>query len=389
MRSLALGEGVNRCDLLILVDEVVRTTAGTESQLVRVIRMLVEHGIAVRVVVLRKSPALSLALPDVSISCVDFERVRNPFAWHRLIQVASDAKGAGCRRVWTFLNDSSLVAPMLLSWLGFRVYVSRRDVGYWMTGFRRMAAIVLRSRVSRWIVNSGSVARATVSLELARPDRIRVVPNLMPRQEWLEVVQCSDFCERPLRVAVIANIAKHKRLDVVLEAIRILRQRGIPIELEVAGAVDKEPLTFVDLLSQMNRSGLDGAVRFVGSRNDISAFLSDKCMVISASMSEGLSNAVIEAMCHGRLVVCSRVPGNVDAVLEGETGLLFTAGSASELATLIESSIRNPAKAVEIASRAKAVALDGFSSERVRQALFEALELDGAAPASWSGDGEC
>ena len=48
------------------------------------------------------------------------------------------------------------------------------------------------------------------------------------------------------------------------------------------------------------------------------------------SVSEGLSNALLEAMASGLAVLGSRVGGTVEAVEEGKTGLLFAPQDADE-----------------------------------------------------------
>lgn len=341
----------------------------------QIVRLLVNLGLAIRIVLLRESPILRAELPGVPIDCVHLYRIRNPFGWRRILSVAVDARQAGCCRAWTFLNDSSLLAPLLLPSLGYRVYVSRRDIGYWMTGARKIAARILRRRISRWVVNSRSVAEATIRLEYADPASICIIPNILANQVWLDGIVAHDFSALPVRAAVIANVSTHKRLDVVVAAVQLLKKRGIHIEVDIAGGLDKEPATFEALLSQIDRSGLNGLVRFLGPQWDIRSFLADKCMVISASISEGLSNAVIETMCHGRLAICSRVPGNTDLVVDEKTGFLFECGNPSDLADVIEASISNSRRSVEVAKYAKAVAMERFSVDRVREAMLEALEL--------------
>lgn len=50
-------------------------------------------------------------------------------------------------------------------------------------------------------------------------------------------------------------------------------------------------------------------------------------VVLNTSLSEGLSNAVLEAMAAGRAVLASDIPANREIVRQGKTGLLYAPGS--------------------------------------------------------------
>jgi glycosyltransferase involved in cell wall biosynthesis len=78
--------------------------------------------------------------------------------------------------------------------------------------------------------------------------------------------------------------------------------------------------------------GLRGHVRFLGQRSDIPEFLSAIDTYVLPSLCEGISNSLLEAMATGLPVVASKVGGNPEVIVEGETGLLFPTGNHRELA---------------------------------------------------------
>jgi glycosyltransferase involved in cell wall biosynthesis len=53
--------------------------------------------------------------------------------------------------------------------------------------------------------------------------------------------------------------------------------------------------------------------------------------LVQLSTYEGMSNVVLEALASGLPVVASRIPGNVDLVLDQENGLLFSANESCEM----------------------------------------------------------
>jgi glycosyltransferase involved in cell wall biosynthesis len=85
------------------------------------------------------------------------------------------------------------------------------------------------------------------------------------------------------------------------------------------------------------------------------------------SVSEGLSNALLEAMSSGLAVLGSRVGGTVEAVEEGKTGLLFASQDAAEFAGKLKRFLVEPGLAGRMGAAAREKALRDYSLERVAE----------------------
>ena len=68
-------------------------------------------------------------------------------------------------------------------------------------------------------------------------------------------------------------------------------------------------------------------------------YLNEADVYVSTSVSEGMSNALLEAMSSGVMPVVSRVSGADDLVEEGVSGLLFPPGDETALATRLEKAL--------------------------------------------------
>ncbi len=71
---------------------------------------------------------------------------------------------------------------------------------------------------------------------------------------------------------------------------------------------------------------LSGRVHFLGHRDDIPELLPALDIFVLPSVSEGMSNTLLEAMACGVAPVASRVGGNGEIIIDGSSGLLFDSG---------------------------------------------------------------
>ncbi|MFA5138505.1 MAG: glycosyltransferase family 4 protein [Elusimicrobiota bacterium] len=85
------------------------------------------------------------------------------------------------------------------------------------------------------------------------------------------------------------------------------------------------------------------------------------------SISEGLSNALLEAMASGLAVLASRVGGTREAVEEGVSGLLFAPADEEELAKKLDSVLSAPELAARLGRAAREAAVARFSLEKVAE----------------------
>jgi sugar transferase (PEP-CTERM/EpsH1 system associated) len=135
----------------------------------------------------------------------------------------------------------------------------------------------------------------------------------------------------PMDVAVIATVGRLvpvKDQATLITALSIVRRRLPSALLLIAG---DGPLRDA-LLAHARTLGIENNVRMIGHRPDVETVFSAADVFALSSVSEGLSNTILEAMASGLPVVATRVGGADEMVVEGETGLLVPASSPGELA---------------------------------------------------------
>lgn len=123
-----------------------------------------------------------------------------------------------------------------------------------------------------------------------------------------------------------------------------------------------------ELKARAEKLGLRDRVRFLGYRTDVAALLAAMDVFVLPSLWEGMSNAVLEAMAAGRPVIATAVDGNVDQVVDGETGLLVPPADAEALAEAMARLARDPQVARDMGRRGRERAERDFSLTRMTEA---------------------
>lgn len=170
----------------------------------------------------------------------------------------------------------------------------------------------------------------------------------------------------------VGRLVEHKDVPTLLRAAARLRERGLCLLLAGDGPLAGTLQTAVEQL------GLGSQVRLLGQRDDTAALMHLCDMVVLPSVSEGLSNVIIEAMMQRRPVIASRVGGNVELVRDEATGLLFEAGDDAQLAACMARLLDDPPLRARLGAAAGERAMRHFSVDAMVDA-YAALYRDAAA----------
>ena len=92
----------------------------------------------------------------------------------------------------------------------------------------------------------------------------------------------------------------------------------------------------------LDAAGVADLAWLPGERHDVPGILRGLDCFVLPSLAEGISNTILEAMASGLPVIATRVGGNPELVLEGETGRLVPVGDAEALASALIDDVRAP-----------------------------------------------
>lgn len=144
-------------------------------------------------------------------------------------------------------------------------------------------------------------------------------------------------CGAPITGAVCA-LRPEKDLATLLRGFALLFRREPKARLLVLGSGPEEPI----LRRTASELAIESATLFQPAVQDVIPWLRMLDIFVLPSVSEALSNSLIEAMACGVCAVASRVGGNPELIGNDDRGFLFAARSADELGALLIRLGRDP-----------------------------------------------
>ncbi len=235
-----------------------------------------------------------------------------------------------------------------------------------------------KASVRRWLfkrlvsetvmVSSGLERDLQPHLRIA-PSRLHVIYNGLERREHpVESTNAKRGDERgsegvpvrPWRLIALGNIRPAKDYPTLLRALRLLRDRGLNVELNVAGQPDGNGL-YEQLLALRHELDLEQHVTFHGFVADPSSLFASADIFVLASTREGFSLATIEAMLAGVPVIATRSGGPEELIRHSDTGILVPTDSPTAIADAVQHGTGHWAESLAMAQRARDEANSKYS----------------------------
>ncbi|HEV2383352.1 MAG TPA: glycosyltransferase [Terriglobia bacterium] len=235
----------------------------------------------------------------------------------------------------------------------------------------------------RWcdsiVCNSRAAAERLIERGISER-KLAVIGNGLPPEAFTAATAALPRCPGVLRVGMIAGMrSRSKNHAGLLRAAAMLSNRIQNLEFVLVG---DGPLR-AELERNAANLGLSGQVRFLGERRDIPSLLASMDVTALPSVSEGMSNAILESMAAGVPVVAARAGGTPELVVDG-TGLLVAPNDDEALAAALGDLLSDHALRQRLGQNARRFALDNFTldymCQRHEDLYRDLLELKGWRP---------
>jgi len=220
------------------------------------------------------------------------------------------------------------------------------------------------------VANSQRVMEFTRDLYGVDESRFRIIPNgidlpkVAGAEERAATRRELGVPDNAVAIGSVGRLAPEKNPSMLLEVMATLSARGgslPPVTLVLVGdGPEKETLRRLAA-----RPELKNRVVLAGARADVPRVLGAFDLFVTASSTEGMPNAVMEAMAAGLPVVATRVGGNPELIRDGDNGALVPYGDADALSAALAGLLSAPEQAREMGQRGRRRVESELSMERM------------------------
>ena len=276
------------------------------------------------------------------------------------------------RPTHVFMPDYQVVLrnALALVWLrarGVRVIARLGNAPAPGRFYRLLWRHVVGRFVDCFVTNSDFTRRELLALEIS-PGKVHTIPNMPARRESRPD---ANGARLPGRVIYVGQIIPEKGVDLLLDAIGLLRARGIDATLDVVGEMDgwESPAYRgyrATLRERAARADLDGAVTFLGWREDVPALIgaaSLHCCPSRPEQREAFGNVVLEAKVSGIPSVVTTSGDLPELVAHREDGWVCADTTAEALAEGLEYFLSRP-DVLATAGRSALASAERYSEDR-------------------------
>jgi len=198
--------------------------------------------------------------------------------------------------------------------------------------------------IDRLIVLSEQMRREMLELGFAK-QQIELMPNgvELPALYRAQSMGRGSAPSHKFQILYCGRLSTEKCLEDLLNAAAALGTSGFPAEVHLVGGTyggrDVTPM----LRTLAERLSKDTQVIFHGNQANVEPFYLAADVFVLPSVSEGMSNALLEALAYGLPCVVSDIEPNRSLVESGVNGLCFQQGNVEDLKRQLETLARDKA----------------------------------------------
>jgi len=345
---------------------------GTERQFVNLSRSIDPSRFELHLACLERRGELlkEIEMSRIPVSEYRIQRLYHPKTFKEQLGFAARLKQNKIQIIHAYNFYGNVFAIPAARLAGVPVVVAAiRDMGPYLTLMKRRAQKFV-CRFADCIVVNAEAIRKWLIAEGYSEEKIIVIRNGIDLSRFDGKTNGAGLRHElglPLHaplVLLFSRLNPLKGVEDFLQAAAIVTGHFPEVRFLIAGdAIQADYMR--DLKGYVVRLGLEKRVVFAGFRLDMPELLSEVAVSVLPSLSEGLSNTLLESMAAGVPVVATDVGGNPEVVEEGVTGLLVPPRNPEAIARALCLLLKDPKLALRLGQAGKKRVIERFSLEHM------------------------
>jgi glycosyltransferase involved in cell wall biosynthesis len=216
-----------------------------------------------------------------------------------------------------------------------------------------------------FLINEGVIRIGQIELlgqgSIAGVDQLRFCPDLINREQLRKQMGSNV---KTFVFLFVGRISRDKGVFDLIQAFEELAITLGDIELWVVGPNDEGLLDSL----QESAANCKAPIRWLGPTNSPEVFMAAADILLLPSYREGFGLVIIEAAACGIPAIAYRIDGVIDAIVDGETGLLVEVGEPIAFASAMKRLATDERLRLYLGDQARSRAILEFSSKEVTNA---------------------
>lgn len=204
--------------------------------------------------------------------------------------------------------------------------------------------------IQNWFYNTFTDLIVAVSDEVKeelvkngiKEEKIKVIYNGTPSYKYENIdLSAKDKLIKKYKInekdIILGSVSRRKEQDQIIKALELLPKN---YKLILIGIHDNEFLNYGEIIEKLNLKERVISLGMLNGEETLNHYQIFDINIL-ASIMEGLSQSLLEAMYLGVPVIATRAAGNISLIKDRENGLFFENGDIQGLATAIKEIINN------------------------------------------------
>ncbi len=166
-----------------------------------------------------------------------------------------------------------------------------------------------------------------------------------------------------------ADLSERKNQIMLVDVASRIKERNPKLDFVIL--MPGQPIMKEILERKAAENGVSENCLFMGYRRDINDLVAMSDVMVSSSKQEGLPVCVMEAMAEGKPIVCTKVRGNEDLVIQGENGYLCNVNDIEAMADYILQLNMDREKRIKMGAKSRSMIEEEYCTEVINEKLLQ------------------